>query len=118
MTSLRHDFIIVKAGDAVNRNFGSVSPRDRHTPEIAKNTSLRLTREDREAIHEISNVREANGNARTRNNDIMVDALWDLYTRTTGKTREDVQKKLPAVPQASAANNVTRMPRRAKNPKK
>ena len=91
-----------------------MTPRERHTPKIAKNTSLRLTREEREAIHEISTVREANGNARTRSNDILVDALWDLYTHTTGKTRRDIEKHLPPIPVDKSRPKIAQMPSKGK----
>ena len=34
---------------------------------------------------------------RRRLNDILVDGLWDLLKKETGKTRKDVEALLPAV---------------------
>jgi hypothetical protein len=77
-------------------DFGSLSPAEKHTSRDAKNTSLRLTREDREAIHEISKQLEAENNPRHRQNDILVDSLWVYLKQVTGKTLVDIQAILPA----------------------
>ena len=77
-----------------------MSPRKPHLPPNAKASGVRLTREDHEAIHEIRKAREAGSDetkrAKTRNNDIRVDGLWDLLKEETGKTREDIRAQLPA----------------------
>jgi len=72
-----------------------VSPPEKHTSRDAKNTTVRLTREDREAIHEISKALEAEHNERTRQNDILIDALWHYLKFTTGKALADIQAMLP-----------------------
>jgi hypothetical protein len=91
-----------------------MSPRDKHVPSSAKHTTVRLTLEDHEAIHEIAKVRTANNNDKTRLNDIMVDALWDLLRRTTGKTRDDIKALLPPASQPKSQSNVTQMPKAKK----
>jgi len=82
--------------------------KDRHISAKAKNTSVRLTREDKEAVHEIAKAREANHDKRTRLNDILVDALWHFLKHTTGKTEADIKSQLPPeLPIEAQKNNVT-----------
>jgi len=86
-------------------------PRKPHVPKSAKNTSVRLAREDYEAQHEIAKAREANHNDRTRLNDILVDGLWELLKKETGKTRKDIEALLPPIPVPEPKNNITPMPK-------
>lgn len=88
-----------------------MTPRKQHIPAGAKNSSVRLTREDYEAIHEIAKMRAANNDERTRLNDILVDALWDFLKHTTGKTRADIESLLPPMAESvKSTDNVTQMP--------
>ena len=77
-----------------------MSPPKPHIPPNAKGTTVRLTAEDHEAIHEISKAREGGSDetkrTKTRKNDILLDGLWDLLRKETGKTREDIRAHLPA----------------------
>ena len=88
-----------------------MSPPKRHTSDAAKSTTVRLTREDREAIHEVSKAHEANNNERTRQNDVLIDALWHYLEHTTGKTLADIQASLPPrTRKPEARPKVTEMP--------
>jgi hypothetical protein len=71
-------------------------------PDDARNTSVRLTEEDREAIHEISKARRAKNDGRTRINDILVDALWELLQKETGKTPLEIAGAMPVPPSRAA----------------
>jgi hypothetical protein len=64
--------------------------------------ALRLTEEDREAIHEISKARRAKNDGRTRINDILVDALWELLQKETGKTPLEIAGAMPVPPSRAA----------------
>jgi hypothetical protein len=87
-----------------------LSPPKKHVEEGAKNTTVSLTAADYEAIHEISKVRRASNDSRTRLNDILVDALWDFLKQKTGKTRDDITALLPFVSPSKPQNNITQMP--------
>lgn len=80
----------------------------------SKDPSVKLTEEDREAIHEIKKFRKATDDDRTRINDILVDALWHFLKHTTGKTREQIRAVLPPTLlteiQLPPQNNVRQMP--------
>jgi len=89
-----------------------VSPPKKHVPDDARNTSVRLTEKEREAIHEISKTRRANGNSRTRINDILVDSLWGMLKRETGKTEADMEALLPVVaPRKQTKPKIAQMPK-------
>jgi len=89
-----------------------MSPPKNHTEVGAKPTTVRLTPLDHEAIHEIGKVRQANNNDRTRKNDVLVDALWELLKRETGKTRDEIEAlmPLPKAQRTGALANITQMP--------
>jgi hypothetical protein len=87
-----------------------MSPPKKHVPDDAKNTSVRLTDEDREAIHEIKKIRTAKENGRTRLNDIVVDAIWELLKGETSKTRADIQMQMPPKIAKKPISNVAKMP--------
>ncbi len=95
-----------------------MSPRQPHVASGAKHTTVRLTREDHEAIHEIAKLRAANNDDRTRLNDILVDALWHFLEHATGKTRDDIAALLPPMLRSQGPNNVTQMPKQKKKPAK
>jgi hypothetical protein len=57
-------------------------------------------------------TRQAKGDKRTRINDILVDALWYFFEKTTGKTREQIRTMLPDIPtEERQPANITVMPR-------
>jgi hypothetical protein len=91
-----------------------MSPPKKHREKSAKHTTIRLTAEDHEAIHEISKVRQANNSEMTRKNDILVDALYDLLKKETGKTREDIKALMPPalLVKIKPQSKVTQMPRK------
>jgi hypothetical protein len=89
-----------------------MSPRDRHVPEGATLTSIKLTDEDRTAIHWIKMARKGRGEGRDRLNDILVDGLWYLLEKAEGKTRREIRTMMPLVPPAQA-KKVTEMPKKA-----
>jgi hypothetical protein len=64
-----------------------MSPKVRHIPEGATLTSIKLTDEDRTAIHWIKMARKGRGEDRSRLNDILVDGLWYLLEKVEGKTK-------------------------------
>jgi hypothetical protein len=90
-----------------------MSPKDKHLPGNAKRTSVSLTPEDKSAIFLIGMARQANGDKRTRINDILVDALWYFFEKTTGKTRAQIRTMLPEIPiEESQPTKVREMPKR------
>jgi hypothetical protein len=70
-----------------------VPPRKQLEPN-AEYTTVGLTPEHHEALHEIAKARKGN-NPRTSLNSILVDALWDLLGKETGKTRAQIRAQLP-----------------------
>jgi hypothetical protein len=74
-------------------------PRDQHVPKNAKGTTVRLSREEYEAWHQIAIAREASGDdsigTRVRLNDVLVDGLWELLKKETGKTKDQIRATLP-----------------------
>ncbi len=88
-------------------------PREKHIPDDAQRTSVRLTAEDREAIHWIAKVRRAAKSRRTTTNDVLVDALWYYLEKVEGKSREDIKTMLPtpAPSQVLQSSNVAQMPK-------
>jgi hypothetical protein len=88
-----------------------MSPPKNHTEPDAKHTTVRLTPLDHEAIHEIGKFRQANGKERIRKNDVLVDALWELLKRETGKTKDDIKALMPPVKKQSEGRaKVTEIP--------
>ena len=92
-------------------------PKEPHVPKNAKCTTVRLSREQYEAWHQIARAREtstdSNTQNRTRLNDVLVDGLWDLLKKETGKTPKDIDASLPRMPEETK-NNVTAMPKSAR----
>jgi hypothetical protein len=89
-----------------------MSPRHRHVPEDATLTSIKLTDEDRTAIHWIKMARRGRGEDRDRLNDILVDGLWHLLEKVEGKTRREIRAMIPSTPQVQA-KKVAVMPKKA-----
>ncbi|MGO9940565.1 MAG: hypothetical protein ACLPH3_23115, partial [Terracidiphilus sp.] len=79
-----------------------MSPRDKHIPDEATLTSIKLTEEDKTAIHLIKMARKRRGEDRDRMNDILVDGLWLLLKTVERKTIEDVRGMLPPPSSAPA----------------
>jgi hypothetical protein len=82
----------------VNKEIDSV-PKEPHVPKNAKGTTVRLSREEYEAWHQIALAREASSDERIRTrlrlNDVLVDGLWEMLKKETGKTREQIRAALP-----------------------
>jgi hypothetical protein len=93
-----------------------MSPRPKHLPDGAKQTSIGLTDEDRTAIHWIKLAREARGEERKTLNDILVDALWMLIEKE-GKTREDIRAMIPLRPPVQVNDKITQMPKKPRENK-
>jgi hypothetical protein len=86
-------------------------PRQSHVPKDARPTSLSLTDVDRAAIAWLGSLQRSRGGDRTRLNDVLVDALWELVKKE-GKSREDFQSmSAPAPEREIVPTNVTEMPR-------
>jgi hypothetical protein len=93
-----------------------MSPRSRHIPDGASLTSIKLTAEDKTAIHWIKLARRARGDDRDRLNDILVDSLWYLLEKVEGKTREDIRAMIPVAQQpVPVPHKVTEMPKSGRN---
>jgi hypothetical protein len=94
-----------------------MSPKDKHLADNAKRTSVSLTPEDKAAIFLIGMARQSEGDKRSRINDILVDALWYFFEKTTGKTREQIRTMLPDLPtEKRQPAKITEMPKpRRKN---
>ena len=89
-----------------------MSPREKHIPDDALRTSLSLTAEDRAAIRWISEIRRNRKDRRTTTNDVLVDALWYFFEKTTGKTKDQIRATLPDIPiDEQPQNKVTEMPK-------
>jgi hypothetical protein len=89
-----------------------MSPKDRHLADDAKRTSVSLTPEDKAAIFLIGLARQARGDKRNRINDILVDALWYFFEKTTGKSREQVRTMLPDIRiEERQPTKITEMPK-------
>jgi hypothetical protein len=89
-----------------------MSPREKHIPDDAQRTSVCLTPEERMAIFLIAQSRRLKGSKRTTTNDIVVDALWELFERTEGKTRDQIRALLPATPISERSRSkIAQMPK-------
>ncbi len=89
-----------------------MSPREKHIPDDAQRTSVCLTAEDKMAIFLVAQSRHLSRNKRTTTNDILVDALWDFFERTEGKTREQVRSLLPVTSAGeNLGSNIAQMPK-------
>jgi hypothetical protein len=72
-----------------------MSPRAKHVPANAHQTTVCLTDEEKAAINWIRAARRQRGDDRTTLNDILVDALWYLLEKTEGKTRLEMRGMVP-----------------------
>jgi hypothetical protein len=70
-----------------------VPPKKQLEPN-AEYTTVGLTPEHHEAVHEIAKTRKGR-NPRTSLNSILVDALWELLRKETGKTRAQIRAQVP-----------------------
>lgn len=82
----------------------------------AEYTTVGLTPEHHEAVHEIAKARKGK-NPRTSLSSILVDALWDLLRKETGKTRAEIRAQVPEhlrtpEPTIPAPSNVATMPKK------
>jgi hypothetical protein len=94
-----------------------MSPPKSHVSKIARNTSVKITEEDREAQRLIAQARRVAGNDRTRGQDVFIDALYALLRIETGKTYDDVRNQLPPelrTPLPTPPDNLTQMPKSRK----
>ncbi len=96
-------------------------PKEPHVPKNAKETTVRLTREEYEAWHQIAIAREASGDEGTRTrvrlNDALVDGLWELLKKETGKARQQIRATLPEnlrtpEPTIPAPSKIAQMPKK------
>jgi hypothetical protein len=89
-----------------------MSPRAKHIPDNAHQTTICLTDEEQAAINWIKAARRARGDDRRTLNDIVVDALWYLLERTEGKTKDEIRAMVPQFqPNKSSQDKVTEMPK-------
>ncbi len=89
-----------------------MSPREKHIPDDAQRTSVCLTAEDRMAILLLGQSRRRRGSKRTTTNDILVDALWELFEKAEGKGKEHVRQLLPSpANNEQISSNITQMPK-------
>ncbi len=89
-----------------------MSPRAKHIPDNAHQTTICLTSEDQAAINWIKEARRLRGDNRKTLNDILVDSLWHLLEKVEGKTREEIRVMVPQVTHAQTLqDNVKEMPR-------
>lgn len=89
-----------------------MSPRPKHIPTGAHQTTICLTDEDRAALSWIQMARRNRREDRKTLNDILVDGLWYLLEKREGKTRKDIQVMVPSLPVIQAVQDkVTEMPK-------
>jgi hypothetical protein len=89
-----------------------MSPRPKHIPDHAHQTTICLTDEEQAAINWIKAARRARGEDRRTLNDIFIDALWYLLRNSEGKSREEIRAMVPQVQAGQPSQNkVTEMPR-------
>jgi len=89
-----------------------MSPRAKHIPDHAHQTTICLTDEEQAAINWIKAARRLRREDRTTLNDILVDSLWCLLEKVEGKTRDEIRATVPQVPfSQTLQDNVTEMPK-------
>lgn len=92
-----------------------MSPKAKHVPDGARQTTVYLTVADEEAVSWIRGVRRGRGEDRTRLNDILVDSLWFYLENVEKRTREQILAAIPVAPfTESAQGKVTQMPKRGR----
>jgi len=70
-------------------------PPKKQLGQNAHYTTVGLRPEEYEAIHEIQKVRRGNHNSKTSLNSILIDALWELLKKETGKNWDQIRAALP-----------------------
>ena len=89
-----------------------MSPRAKHIPDGAHQTTICLTDEDQAAVNWIKAARKLRGDDRRTLNDILVDSLWYLLENVEGKMREEIRAMIPHAPKnQNVQDNVTEMPK-------
>jgi len=89
-----------------------MSPRPKHIPANAHQTSISLTDEEQFAVSWIRTVRRQRGEDRKTLNDILVDALWYLLEKKEGKTKAEIHAMIPPAQIAPIVQgNITEMPK-------
>jgi hypothetical protein len=89
-----------------------MSPRAKHIPDNAHQTTICLTDEEQAAVSWIKAARRLRREDRTTLNDILVDSLWCLLEKVEGKTRDEIRAMVPHVPVSQTLqDNVTEMPK-------
>jgi len=90
-----------------------LSPRAKHIPDGAHQTTICLTDEDQAGVNWVKAARKIRGDNRRTLNDILVDSLWYLLEKEEGKSREDIRATIPQAPVVqSSQDNVTQMPKK------
>lgn len=89
-----------------------MSPRAKHIPDHAHQTTICLTDEEQAAVNWIKAARRLRREDRRTLNDILVDSLWYLLEKVEGKTRDEIRAMVPQVPVSQTLqDNVTEMPK-------
>jgi hypothetical protein len=89
-----------------------MSPRAKHVPDHAHQTTICLTDEEQAAVNWIKAARRIRGDDRRTLNDILVDSLWYLLDKVEGKTREEFRAMVPQTPAGQTLqDNITEMPK-------
>jgi hypothetical protein len=89
-----------------------MSPRAKHIPDNAHQTTICLTDEEQAAVNWIRAARRLRHEDRRTLNDIVVDSLWYLLEKVEGKTRDQIRAMVPQIPVSQALqDNVTEMPK-------
>lgn len=92
-----------------------MSPKKTHVPKDARPTTLSLTDVDRAAVAWLGSLDRSRGGDRTRLNDVLVDALWELVKKE-GRSRADfLPMSAPARDAEDVPSNVTEMPKQNEN---
>jgi hypothetical protein len=89
-----------------------MSPRAKHIPDHAHQTTICLTDEEQAAVNWIKAARRLRREDRTTQNDILVDSLWYLLEKVEGKTKGEIRAMVPQIPVSQALQgNVKEMPK-------
>ncbi len=89
-----------------------MSPRAKHIPDHAHQTTIKLTDEEQAAVNWIKAARRQRREDRGTLNDILVDSLWYLLEKVEGKTRDEIRAMVPHIPASQTLqHNITEMPK-------